>query len=74
MINGILCAWFPPGLPECMLIAFWVLLIALPVVYIVHSARKRQEILTELKKLREEVRLLRQEVKEDHRGSVQNQG
>ena len=61
MINGILSAWFL-GLPELMAIALWLLLIALPVVYIVHSARKRQEILTELKKLREEVRSLRQEV------------
>jgi ABC-type polysaccharide/polyol phosphate export permease len=61
MINGILSAWFL-GLPELMAIAFWFLLIALPVVYIIHSARKRHEILTELKKLREEVRSLRQEV------------
>jgi len=61
MINGILSAWFL-GLPEFMAIALWLLLIALPVVYIVHSARKRQEILVELKKLKEEVRLLRQEV------------
>jgi len=61
MINGILPAWFR-GLPELMPIALWLLLIALPIVYIVHSSRKRQEILAELKKLREEVRLLRQEL------------
>jgi hypothetical protein len=62
MIYGILADWFPPGLPELMLISVWVLLIILPLSYIVHSIKKRQEILTELEELREEVHLLRQEI------------
>lgn len=64
MIYGILSVWFPPGLPELMLIGFWFLLIILPLLYVVHSIKARRRILTELEKLTREVRSLRQEVKE----------
>lgn len=66
MINQALAYWAPGLLeliPMLLVLGFWLILIILPILYVIHSIKKRQEILTQLEKLSEEVHLLRQEVK-----------
>jgi len=66
MLDQALAYWAPGMLeliPIFFVLGFWLILIILPILYIIHSIKKRQEILTQLEKLSEEVRLLRQEVK-----------
>ena len=59
-------AYYVPGLPEIMLVflmsGFWLLLIILPILYVVHSIKVRRRILTEIEKLSGEVHSLRQQV------------
>jgi hypothetical protein len=59
-------AYYVPGLPEIMLVflisGFWLLLIILPILYVVHSIKVRRKILTEMERLAAEVCSLRQQV------------
>ena len=74
MINETLAYWAPGPLELIVILfvsGFWLLLIILPILYVVHSVKKRREILTKLEKLSEEVGLLRQEVKGSKTGSGQ---
>jgi len=65
MINQTL-AYFTPGLAEVLLILFvcmfWLPLIILPILYVIHSIKTRQRILAEIEKLTAEVRSLRQKL------------
>jgi heme exporter protein D len=65
MVSQALAYW-TPGLPELMLVflmsGFWLLLIILPIVYVVHSVKTRRRILTEIDRLAAEVRSLRRQV------------
>ena len=74
MINEILAYWCP-GPFELIIIfmvsGFWLLLIILPILYVVHSIKGRRRILAELEKLTKELHSLRQEVKEIKTDSAQ---
>ena len=65
MVSQALAYW-TPGPAELLLILFfcmfWLPLIILPIVYVVHSIKTRRRILTEIERLAAEVRSLRQQV------------
>jgi len=65
MVSQALAYW-TPGLLELMVVfamsGFWLALIVLPIIYVVHSIKARRKILTEIEKLTGEVRSLRQQV------------
>lgn len=65
MVSQALAYW-TPGVLELLLVflmsGFWLLLIILPIIYVVHSIKTRRRILTEMERLAGEVHSLRQQV------------
>ncbi len=65
MVSQALAYW-TPGPLELLLVflmsGFWLLLIILPIIYVVHSIKTRRRILTEIEKLAGEVRSLKQQI------------
>jgi heme exporter protein D len=49
-------------LPVLLFFGFWLTLIILMVLYVVHSIKQRQKILTQLEQLKKEVHSLRQDL------------